>query len=316
MRNNRISRDSSKTRCRAVFLGFLAGGLALAGLSGPALAADPFPIHVVLPLTGSGAFLGGIIKANLDARLTSINRAGGIDGRPVSFIIHDDQTSPQHAVQVVQEILETHPTVILGSAVQAMCNAMAPLLANGPVLYCLSNSFRPAPGGYAFSSGNAAADMIEVLIRYFRLKGVTRLAVLNSVDATGQSGDQVIDALLARPENAGIKKVEHLHFAQSDVSVAAQVQTMKAADPEAVIAWTSGSPFGTVLKGIVQGGLEVPIGTTDANMTLAQMQQYASYSGSFSGPISRRKSRRSHARCRSITGQTSRAKSRSPVQSK
>jgi len=44
-----------------------------------------------------------------------------------------------------------------------------------------------------------------------------------------------------------------------------------------VIAWTTGSPMGTVLKGIVQGGLDVPVGTTDANMTNAQMQQYAAF---------------------------------------
>jgi branched-chain amino acid transport system substrate-binding protein len=66
-------------------------------------------------------------------------------------------------------------------------------------------------------------------------------------------------------------------FNPSDVSVAAQVQQMKAANPQAVIVWTTGSPFGTVLKGIVQGGLDVPVGTTDANMTNAQMQQYAAF---------------------------------------
>jgi branched-chain amino acid transport system substrate-binding protein len=52
---------------------------------------------------------------------------------------------------------------------------------------------------------------------------------------------------------------------------------MKSAEPQAVIAWTTGSPFGTVLKGVAQGGLDVPLATTDANMTNAQMQQYASF---------------------------------------
>jgi branched-chain amino acid transport system substrate-binding protein len=274
-------RRSATGRCRAAFFGFLVGVLALtgtlAGASGTARAADPYPIHVVLPLTGSGAFLGAIIKANLDARLTSINRAGGIDGRPVTFVVHDDQTSPQHAVQVVQEIIATHPTVILGSAVQAMCNAMAPLLANGPVLYCLSNSFRPTPGGYGFSSGNAAADMIEVLIRYFRLKGMTKIAVITSIDATGQSGDQVIDALLARPENAAIKKVEHQHFAQTDVSVAAQMQRIDASGAQALLAWTTGSAIATVFKAMIQAGVDIPVGTTAGNQIIAQMEQYDSF---------------------------------------
>jgi branched-chain amino acid transport system substrate-binding protein len=278
----RISWLSDRARVRrSAASGLLAGILALTGalVGGPraALAADPYPINVVLPLTGGGAFLGKIEKANLEARLTSINRAGGIDGRPVSFVFHDDQTSPQHAVQIVQEILPSQPAVILGSAVQAMCNAMAPLLTKGPVLYCLSNSFRPTPGGYGFSSGNAAADMIEVLIRYFRLKGMTRIAVLNSIDATGQSADQVIDALLARPENAGIKKVEHQHFAQTDVSVAAQMQRIDASGAQALIAWTTGAAIATVFKAMIQAGVDIPVGTTAGNQIIGQMEQYDSF---------------------------------------
>jgi branched-chain amino acid transport system substrate-binding protein len=248
------------------------------GMSGPARAAEqPYEINVILPLTGSAAFLGSIEKANIEAHLTSINRNGGIQGRPVAFVFHDDQTSPQHAVQLVQQILPSKPAVIIGSAVQAMCNAMAPLLANGPVLYCLSNSFRPTPGGYGFSAGNSAADMAEVLIRYFRLKGLTKIAVLSSIDATGQSADQAIDQLLARPENADIKKVEHQHFAQTDVTVAAQIQRIDAAGAQTLLAWTTGAAIATVFKAMIQAGVDIPVGTSAGNQIIAQMEQYEAF---------------------------------------
>src|SRR5207253_7478045 len=47
--------------------------------------------------------------------------------------------------------------------------------------------------------------------------------------------------------------------------------------PQAVIAWTTGAPMGTVLKGLAQGGLNLPTGTTNANMTFEQMAQYADF---------------------------------------
>ena len=46
---------------------------------------------------------------------------------------------------------------------------------------------------------------------------------------------------------------------------------------EAFIAWSTGAPIGTIFKGIVQAGLDVPVGTTDGNMTFAQMTQYAAF---------------------------------------
>ena len=74
-----------------------------------------------------------------------------------------------------------------------------------------------------------------------------------------------------------MKLVERAHFNPTDVSVSAQIERVKAANPQAFIAWSTGAPIATIFKGIVQAGLDVPIGTTDGNMTYAQMKQYAAF---------------------------------------
>jgi branched-chain amino acid transport system substrate-binding protein len=263
---------------RAAMAALLAAAFALApAMAVAAPAAEPFEINVIIPLTGGGAFLGSIEKVNFEAHQTSINRSGGIQGRPVAFVFHDDQSSPQHAVQIIQQILPSQPAIVIGPTLQAMCNAIAPLMAKGPVLFCLSNSFKPLPGGYSFSSGNSTPDMAEVLIRYFRLKGLTRIAVMTSIDATGQSADQAIDQILARPENAGIKKVEHQHFNLSDVSVAAQMQRIDASEAQALLAWTTGSALATIFKAMIQAGVDIPVGTTAGNQLFSQMEQYDAF---------------------------------------
>jgi branched-chain amino acid transport system substrate-binding protein len=244
----------------------------------PVRAADQtHDIHVIQSLTGGGSFLGKQEQQALQLQEKLVNKNGGIHGKPLRFIFHDDQSSPQLAVQLANEVLATNPPVLLGSTLVAACNAMSALMKNGPVMYCFSAGVHPPDGSYTFSSGVSTHDQAAAMIRFFRSKGWTRLALITSSDATGQDADKGFDELLALAENKDIKVVAHPHFNTSDVSVSAQIETIKQANPQAVIAWSTGSPIATVFRGMVQAGLELPVGTTGGNMTFAQMNQFAGF---------------------------------------
>jgi branched-chain amino acid transport system substrate-binding protein len=230
-----------------------------------------------VPLTGAAAFLGQQQVANVRVLEEDINKDGGIGGRPVHFAFTDDQSSPQQDVQVATQIIASKPPIVLGSAVVALCNAMAPLMRQGPVLYCTSPSFLPAKGGFGFSAGVASVDQVAAIIRYMRIKGATRLALLNSTDTTGQNADKDIKLALAKPENATITLVEQQHFNPSDISVAAQIERIKASGAQAMIAWTTGVPVATVFKGMIQAGLDIPVGISSGNQVFPQMEQFAAF---------------------------------------
>jgi branched-chain amino acid transport system substrate-binding protein len=252
---------------------FAAPALCLLASAGIA-AAQPVQIPVVLPLTGGAAFLGQGERTALQIAEKVVNAEAGA---PVHFDFHDDQSSPQVAVQLASQIKAQQPPIILGSAIVAMCNAMAPLMQDGPVMYCLSPGIHPAAGSRVFTAFISTHDLARALVRYYRGRGFTRLAIISSTDASGQDGRLGFEEALKLPENAGLRIVTAVQFNPADVSVAAQIQQIKSSDAQAVIVWTTGSPMGTVLKGIVQSGLDLPVGTTDANMTHAQMQQYAAF---------------------------------------
>ena len=244
----------------------------------PAVAAEEeFPIHVIVSLTGLASFIGNQDKVTLGLGEKLINESGGIQGRPVKFVFYDDQSSPQNAVQILNQIVATKPSMFLGPNLSATCNAVAPLLANGPTDYCLSPAIAPEKGSYVFSTLPSTKDAISAQVRFFRLKGLKRLALLSSTDATGQDNERATDEALKLPENADIQIVERSHFNPSDVSVVAQLERIKAAQPQAIMAWTAGTPLATVLKAIVQVGLEIPVAVNDANMIYAQMAQYKSF---------------------------------------
>jgi branched-chain amino acid transport system substrate-binding protein len=248
---------------------------ALMGCAAPVKAEQAFDIPVILSLTGGGSFLGEQEHEALAIEEQLVNRTGGIHGSPVHFSFKDDQSSPQLAVQLSVATLATNPPVILGSTYVAACNAMAPLVRTGPVMWCFSAGIHPPPGSHVFTSGVSTRDQAAAIIRFFRIKGWTRLALITSTDATGQDADRGFNELLAQPENRDIKLVARAHFNTSDVSVTAQIERVKAAQPQAFIAWSTGSPIATVFRAMIQVGFLVPVGTTGGNMTLAQMSQFA-----------------------------------------
>jgi len=250
---------------------------ALLAIGRAAPAAEPYDIHVILPLTGGGAFLGAGHKDALTILAELVNKEGGIRGRDLRFVFHDDQSQPQVAVQLASEILAAKPAVILGSSLVAMCAAIEPLMKDGTVQYCLSPAYHPTAGSYALSSSASAIDQTKAVTRYYRMKGWTKIATLNNTDATGQQNDKAIDLVVGLPENKDVALVTREHFNPTDISVAAQIERIRGAGAQAIEAGVTGLPAATVFKGMIQAGLDIPVAPTSGNEVIAQMEQWKDF---------------------------------------
>jgi branched-chain amino acid transport system substrate-binding protein len=235
---------------------------------------DPVEINAIIPMTGGAAFIGKGYSAAFTALETSVNKHGGINGRPLKFVVQDDQSNPQTSVQLFSQLLDKHVPVVLGAALVAECNAMKAMLKDGPVLYCLTPAVHPDAGSYVFSADPSTNDQLAASIHYFRKRGFTRFGIITSTDASGQDADTTIAGAMAVPENAGARDIVHEHFNVTDLSVNAQIERIKAANPQVLIAWTTGTPFGTVLRSVNDTGLNIPIYTNAGNLTYGQMAQY------------------------------------------
>jgi len=242
----------------------------------PAFAAD-VEFDVVEPLTGNGAFLGSTQKALIEQTEKVINRQGGVHGKPVHFVFHDDQSSPQVAVQLANEAIAKNPAIVFGSTISGICNAMSPLMQNGPVHWCFSPSIRPKPGGYVFTTQIASRDQQRALMTYFKARGWKRVALITTTDASGQDAEKAIADLVKEPEFADVSLVEQNHFNASDVSITAQIERIRSADPQVIISWATAAAGATVFRALVQAGINLPVAASGSNMTFGQMTEYASF---------------------------------------
>jgi branched-chain amino acid transport system substrate-binding protein len=112
-----------------------------------------------------------------------------------------------------------------------------------------------------------------------REKGWKKIATITSTDASGQDAETQLKAAVLLPENAGagVSIVDSEHFNPTDQTVAAQMQRIRAANPDTLVMWTSGQPFGTVTHAYTDAGMTIPAFTTNGNMSLTFMKQFAGF---------------------------------------
>ena len=237
----------------------------------------PVVIHAILSLTGQGAFLGQEEEQSLQIFQKYINSKGGINGRPVQFAISDDQTSPKVAVQLATNLIGQHVQVILGPTLVGMANAVAALATNGPVVYAVTPGIQPAPHSYVYSASNDTHSLIQALLNYFRSQGWTKIASLTSTDASGQDGLKGIQQAMKLPENSSMHLVDQEYFDVTATSVSSQITKIKNSGAQALLLWTTGTPAGTAFKDIAQGGLNIPVGTTNGNQIYSEMHKYQAF---------------------------------------
>jgi branched-chain amino acid transport system substrate-binding protein len=75
-------------------------------------AADPIVVGVSGPLTGPNAQYGAQWKRGFDLALDSINKAGGVKGRPIEYDFQDSQSDPRQSVAVAQKFV-ADPRIII-----------------------------------------------------------------------------------------------------------------------------------------------------------------------------------------------------------
>jgi branched-chain amino acid transport system substrate-binding protein len=240
---------------------------------------QPFTIDVILPLTGSSAFLGHDLAIALQVYERQVNRTGGVRGRPVRFAIVDDASDPATTVSLINQILARHPSVIIGPSGAGPCGAVAPLVAGGPVVYCLSPNFNPKSGSYVFASSVSSEYQVPVMVKYARLRGMRRLAFITATDASGMAADTLAQAAVTANARYGVQTVADERFAPTDINVAAQIARIKAAEPQAIFVWAVGGAFATVLQGLRDAGMsDAVVFTNPVNMNAQLLEKYSAFS--------------------------------------
>ncbi len=238
----------------------------------------PYVFHADLSETGQGSFLGSREAKALTGLVAYLNSNGGIKGHKVQLQIEDNQSSPSTSVSIATQWVSQGVPFILNGSIAAAAKAVDALAtSNGPVIWDLT-PVNPAPANsFIFSSGISYKLDLEAVLNMVKAKGLTKVAFLNSTDVSGASGWPVMQSLLSQSTYSGIQVVSHQTYDPTAVNVTTQMSVIKAANPQALIIWTTGTPFGTALQAQKQLGLgNLPTFTSGGNAVAGEMQHLSS----------------------------------------
>lgn len=127
----------------------------------------PIRIGFVQTLSGPAALVGKDHVLGAQIAVDTVNKAGGIKGRPVELIIRDDKGTPTEAVTVLRELSSQGVNLFAGTSVSAPTLGVLPILESlnvlwispGAILLSLTHEnynrhfFRQGPNAYMYFNG-------------------------------------------------------------------------------------------------------------------------------------------------------------------
>jgi ABC-type branched-subunit amino acid transport system substrate-binding protein len=222
-----------------------AAGLLAAGLAQAAPASgDPIRFGQSVALTGPLSELGQALSAGAKVGAGVINARGGIHGRPLTLVTHDDAYDSAKAVANMRRMLDEERCLgLFGCMGTPMIEAMLPLL-RGSDVPCFAPltgalSTRPRDLRNVLPVRASYPEEVDRLVQHLATLGLRRIGLVTQENAFGQEVAQAAEASFAKHKlsmtgRAGVK---------SDASNAADAaKQVVDASPEAVVLGLAGKP--------------------------------------------------------------------------
>lgn len=201
----------------AAMLGVPHSGRAL-GLS-PQLRGAPLRVGAVLPLTGGMASFGAQARLGLDIAVREINSAGGVLGRPLEVLLHDDKSDPAQAEHEAQELARRADVLAVCGPISSGCrDAMLPVLERErlPLLYA-TNYEGGACSPYLFAFHTVPNQDVGRLVPYLAQNVGTHFYLLGA-DYVWPRNMFLVARKVIQLARGDVRGEEYVPFGTSDYS--------------------------------------------------------------------------------------------------
>ena len=291
--NTVFSNAAARTSgCRALFegrrrIGILLAGLVLA-LGAQAGAVDPgvrdkaIVLGMTAPFTGPAGAYGVEMRTVIQAYFDRVNRTGGVNGRRLELVAEDDGYEAEKAVSNTLDLINHEKVFALlasygsTSTIEAMNRGFGP--ARVPLVGTISGSdvLRGSTAAnanlrYLFNVRASYADETRAIVNQLVSQGLTRIAVFYQDDGFGKSG---LEGVVTALKSHQLAPVAQATVARNSVDVAAAVNTLSAAAPQAIVMVTLYKPtaeFVRAMKKLSQHPQLVALSPVGADMLVKEL---------------------------------------------
>jgi branched-chain amino acid transport system substrate-binding protein len=241
--------------------------LAAAALSGCAGSAQPssssdsvVKIGMITPLTGNASPLGTEGRKGAEQAISEINAKGGAQGHKLELVVKDDATDPQQGLIAYGALRDANVSAIIGSAFTNVALGVMPLAAKDKIPYvgtAASDEQVEPVNPYVFMTPLRTTDISTQLLKYFKAKGYTKVAV--AIDTTYAFALSGWNAMSAQAAKYGIDFVVKEEFERSATDFSAVLQHVRDSHADALMVWASSPQAVIITKQFHNAGLTMPL---------------------------------------------------------
>jgi len=242
----------------AVIIGMLAGLL----LFSCAKKEDAVVLGEFGSLTGVTATFGKSTQRGIEMALEEVNKAGGIEGKPVRIVVEDDQSKPEEAATAVKKLINQDKVIlVLGEVASSRTLAGAPICQEAKIPIITPASTNPKVtqvGDYVFRVCFIDPFQGEVMAKFARntLK-VSQAAILKDIKNDYSVG--LAQFFTETFTNLGGQIITEESYAEGDIEFRAQLTALKAKNPEVIFIPGYYTEIGLIARQARDLGINVPL---------------------------------------------------------
>lgn len=237
---------------RRRFLKQSTGLVAVAGLAGLSVARATAPIFVgqSAALTGPQAAFGNAMRDGLQAALHSVNRSGGVGGRPIQLLSLDDQGDKAKTEANVAALSANRQVVGLTGFTTRPCSEMGAVMAAREGI-ALVGAFSGTPLLYGekasttFTTRASYERELEAIVHHYRQLGVQRFGFVHLEDAKA-TNVPLLESILAK-QGGQLVVTAGVDRKGADLNAGA-IRKLDANKPEMLIILANNAPLTSFLR--------------------------------------------------------------------
>ncbi len=226
-----------------------------------AYASDPIKIGSILSVTGPAAFLGDPELKTMQLYVESINKAGGVLGRPLELVHYDDGSDASKANGFAKRLIESDKVdVLVGGTTTGSTMSIVPLVekAGVPFISLAGAVVVVEPvKKFVFKTPHTDRMAAEKVFEDMRKRNLTKVALFSETSGFGQSGKKEAEGVTAK---YGITLVSNETYGPKDTDMSPQLTKIKnTAGVQAVFVIGLGQGPAIVTKNYKQLGISLPL---------------------------------------------------------
>jgi branched-chain amino acid transport system substrate-binding protein len=238
-------------------------------LSRALAAGEPYSIGAVLSESGPGSSLGRPEADSVQLAVDEINKAGGVSGHPLKVTIVDDESNPTTAVNAVRSLLDQKVIAIVGPSLTQTSLAVSPIVADAGVpMISLGSSAQiiepAADHKWIFKVPITDIHMARLIQGALKKQNQLKVAVIYRDDDYGKTG---LTHFEDAGKSVGIDVIDSEAIASTASDATTQLTHIKAANPQAVVVWTTLPSAATVIKSYRELSVPYPLYYSDGAAT-------------------------------------------------